>query len=237
MNMIKTAFLLFVIALTASCVEEVGAQQNKSSSKKLTNIEAQIRTKYRNIEVVSVEETPISGLYQLNTSSSILYVSADGRYVIEGDLFDQDKQFNITQSKLNAVRKNRLDKLGDKNLLVYKAKGVEKQVINVFTDTSCGYCRKLHQDIPALNADGITVRYLLFPRMGPQSPSSALMQSVWCSPNPQQAMTKAKSNGRVTPARCANPIAEHMRIGQEFGLRGTPMIITQTGEVLPGYYP
>ena len=47
----------------------------------------------------------------------------------------------------------------------------ERHTITVFTDLDCGYCRKLHKEIDQFNAEGITVRYLMFPRAGVGSPS------------------------------------------------------------------
>lgn len=203
----------------------------------LEQIKANIQKVLPGIEITDVAQTPIVGLYQVTTPGAINYMSADGRYLVSGNLIDQQKGIDLTDALMGKVRKDRLDSLGDDQKLVYKAKGKEKQVITVFTDTSCGYCRKLHRDIPQLNRDGITVQYLLYPRMGPRSAAAAVMESVWCAKDPLQAMTDAKSNKIVPAKKCQNPIQEHLRIGQEFGLRGTPMIVTQNGAVLPGYYP
>ena len=43
-------------------------------------------------------------------------------------------------------------------MIVYKA-AQEKHVITVFTDITCGYCHKLHEQMKDYNALGITVRY------------------------------------------------------------------------------
>ncbi len=210
------------------------AQSDKAD---LAKIKAEIQKNLPGITISDVEATPINGLYQVSTPGAITYMSADGRYLVNGDLYDQKRGINLTDALKGKVRKARLDGLSNDDMLVYKAKGEEKQVITVFTDTSCGYCRKLHNDMPALNKEGITVRYLLYPRMGPNSASARVMESVWCADDPLQSMTDAKSNRSVPSKKCANPINEHLQIGQEFGLRGTPMIVTQTGEILPGYYP
>lgn len=230
----KSLFTILALILPFFALAQNSEQAVSGDTDK---IKEQIQQALPGIEVTDVAETPIPGLYQVSTPGAINYLSADGRFLVTGDLIDQKQGVNITESLMGKVRKDRLDRLGNDQMLVYKAKGKEKEVITVFTDTSCGYCRKLHQDIPKLNEEGITVRYLLYPRMGSTSASAKVMESVWCAKKPLKAMDAAKANKFVPPSQCENPIQEHLRIGQEFGLRGTPMIVTQTGDVLPGYYP
>jgi thiol:disulfide interchange protein DsbC len=109
--------------------------------------------------------------------------------------------------------------------------------ITVFTDTDCGYCQRLHQEIDAITAADIRVRYLMFPRAGIESQSSAELQSVWCADDQQEAMTIAKSGGTVTPATCENPIQAHMDLARQVELRGTPLIYLDNGMKIPGYRP
>ena len=112
-----------------------------------------------------------------------------------------------------------------------------KRYVTVFTDIDCGYCRKLHNEVPELNAAGIQVRYLAFPRAGIGSNSHNKYVSVWCNDDPQASLTKAKSGRPVAKATCENPIAETYRLGQQIGVRGTPMIIYDDGKITPGYLP
>lgn len=226
-------YLLLFITFLMFPLLSFGAEPEKS----LEEIKADIQKTVAGIQINKVEKTPIPGLYQVSTAGSIAYMSADGRYIVTGDLYDKEKNINMTEALMGGVRKERLDGIGNDGMLVYKAEGEEKHVLTVFTDTSCGYCRKLHKDIPSLNKDGITVRYMLYPRMGIDSQSASVMESVWCAKDRLQAMTDAKSGKGVATKNCVNPVQEHYAIGQEFGLRGTPMLVTQNGDVLPGYYP
>ena len=195
---------LQIILLALMPILGFAADQEKS----LDQVKADIQKSLTGIEVSNVEKTPIPGLYQVTTPGSVNYMSADGRYIVTGDLYDKQENVNLTEVLMGNVRKERLDSVGNKQMLVYKAEGKEKHVLTVFTDTSCGYCRKLHQDIPALNKEGITVRYLLYPRMGPTSSAAGVMESVWCADDPLQAMTDAKANKPVPSKKCANPIAD-----------------------------
>ena len=107
--------------------------------------------------------------------------------------------------------------------------------ITVFTDTSCHYCRELHKEIDTFLEQGVAVRYLLFPRAGLQSPAHRNLESVWCSEDPQSAMTTAKAGGAVPGRTCTNPIESHMALAEQVGLRGTPLIYLDTGQQIPGY--
>lgn len=228
-----TMKLLFLI--TALFYASLALAQ--SGAKDIEAIQQAIQKSVGSVEVKSVAETPIEGLYEVHTLGNVNYMSADGRYIVTGDLYDQQTNTNITEQIKGTLRKARMDNYDDDKMLVYKAVGEEKYVLTVFTDTSCGYCRKLHDDMDTLNKAGITVRYLLYPRMGLQAASASVMESVWCADDPLAAMDKAKSGRTVATATCDNPIEEHLALGREFGLRGTPMLVAQDGVVIPGYMP
>ena len=113
-------------------------------------------------------------------------------------------------------------------MLVYKAKN-QKHVITVFTDITCGYCRKLHSEMKELNDDGITVRYLAFPRQGVPSPMPDNMRSVWCAADPLKAMTDAQNGKSVPVAKCDADIAGQYHLGGVLGVNGTPAIVLENG--------
>jgi thiol:disulfide interchange protein DsbC len=178
-----------------------------------------------NIEEIT--PTAIPGLYSVRLDGRLVYVSKDGQYLIQGSMFELKTGKNLTTLAV-------LETISDKDTVMFSPKK-PKHTLTVFTDTSCGYCRKLHQEVPKLNDNGVKVRYLLYPRAGPDSSVAATLQSIWCADNPQEALTTAKAGGAVEEKTCDNPISKHMALAQQLGLRGTPMIITDTGEVIPGY--
>ena len=187
-------------------------------------------------QIDSIEPTEIKGLYEVVTGGSIFYASEDGRYLLQGQLYDAVAKKNITDDKLANVRKAALDKVGEKNMIIFKPK-ISKHVVSVFTDIDCGYCRKLHSEIKQYLDKGITVRYLFFPRAGKGSESYAKAISVWCADDRQSALTAAKKGEALESKSCDNPIDQHMKLGEAFGMTGTPMIVTEKGNVLPGYVP
>jgi thiol:disulfide interchange protein DsbC len=123
-------------------------------------------------------------------------------------------------------------------MIIFKPAGATKAIMNVFTDIDCGYCRKLHQEVAELNALGIEVRYLAYPRAGIPSASYDKIATAWCAQDQQQTLTKAKRGESVATAVCAdNPVAEHYALGQRIGVAGTPAIVLMDGTLIPGYQP
>lgn len=184
----------------------------------------------------SIKPSEIPGLMEVISGASIYYFSEDGRFVVQGQIIDAMAKKNITDSKLGAVRKAALDKVGADKMIVFKPENSKYQ-ITVFTDIDCGYCRKLHSEIDQYLAQGITVRYMFFPRAGKGSDSYKKAVSVWCSADKAKALTAAKKGEGLETKTCDNPVDMHMQLGEEFGMSGTPMIVTEKGAILPGYVP
>jgi thiol:disulfide interchange protein DsbC len=187
-------------------------------------------------KVDSISPSEIQGLYEVTVGASVFYASEDGKYLLQGQLFDAAAKKNITESKLAGVRKAALDKMGENNMVIFKAES-GKHVVSVFTDIDCGYCRKLHSEIDQYLAQGISVRYLFFPRAGVGSDSYKKAISVWCAKDQQKALTAAKKGEALDSKSCDNPVDKHMALGESFGMSGTPMIVTAKGNILPGYVP
>lgn len=178
----------------------------------------------------------VPGLFEVTYGSQLFYVSGDGRYLIQGHVLDVAARQDLTEVRQGELRKAALDKIGDDNMVVFTA-DKPKHTVTVFTDIDCGYCRKLHNEIQETNALGITVRYLFFPRSGPNTESYYKAQSVWCAKDRKQALTDAKNGKDPERKTCDNPIDEHMKLVREFGLEGTPAIVLEDGRVIPGYMP
>ncbi|BBL58921.1 bifunctional protein-disulfide isomerase/oxidoreductase DsbC [Methylomonas koyamae] len=187
-------------------------------------------------KIDAVKPSEIQGLYEVTMGGNIFYASEDGKYLVQGQLFDVQAKKNITETKLAGVRKAELDKLGEQKMIIFKPE-TPKHTVSVFTDIDCGYCRKLHSEIDQYLAQGITVRYMFFPRAGKGSDSYKKAVSVWCAADRNKALTSAKKGESLDSKSCENPVDEHMALGEAFGMNGTPMIVTQKGNILPGYVP
>ncbi len=183
-----------------------------------------------------IQASPIAGLFEVTFGPQVFYLSEDGRFMVQGHVFDIAARKDLTETRQGELRNTAIDKLGEENMLTFPAKN-PKHTVTVFTDIDCGYCRKLHDEIKQTNDLGITVRYLFFPRSGPNTESYYKAETVWCSDNRQQALTDAK-NGKDLPRKtCKNPIDQHMALVEALGLQGTPAIIMEDGRMVPGYMP
>lgn len=194
-----------------------------------------ILEQYPELDAVDIEPTPVDGLYEVRIGAQVSYITGDGRYLIQGDVYDVETDENLTEKRRTSVRLDSIEAIGESNMIVFEPEDV-KHTITVFTDIDCGYCRKLHREIEGYNALGIKVRYLFFPRSGPETDSWYKAESVWCSSDRNNALTQAKAGANVEARECElTPVAQHYMLGKSFGIRGTPAIIADTGEMIGGY--
>jgi len=184
----------------------------------------------------SIRATAIPGLYEVVFGSDIFYSSADGRYVLQGALVDLDTNENLTETTRTEIRQGLMGKLNESEMIVFGPKK-PRHTLTVFTDIDCGYCRKLHAEMAELNSLGVKVRYMMFPRSGPNTPSYQKAVNVWCAKDQQISMTKAKAGESLPEANCDNPIGAQFDIGQQLGVTGTPALLLDDGTLIPGYRP
>ncbi len=189
------------------------------------------------IEISQVRPAPIKGLYEVMVGTQLMYVTGDGRYFVDGRIVDLKTREDLTEPRLAEARRRLIDQVGEDRMVVFGAPGT-KHTVTVFTDIECGYCRKLHSQIAQYEEEGIRVRYLFFPRAGKGSPAYDEAVSVWCAGDDgarRVAMTDAKAGRSIPTKTCSNPVDDHMALGREMGLRGTPAILTEDGDLIPGY--
>jgi thiol:disulfide interchange protein DsbC len=184
-----------------------------------------------------VKPSPVAGLYEIRSGAEVGYVSTDGRFYVDGDVFDMKSKQNLTEQSRQKGRVGLLAKLSDADAIVFSPKGAVRHTLTVFTDIDCVYCRRMHREIDELNRLGIRVRYLMYPRNGADTESWRKAEAVWCSADRQEALTRAKRGENLEAGRCETPVAAHYALGQQLGIQGTPGIITDRGEYLAGYMP
>ena len=189
------------------------------------------------VKVEDVVPSPIPGLYEIRSGPDVGYVSTDGRFYVDGDVFDMQTKKNMTESRRQEGRLELLSKVSDADAIVFSPQGPVRHTLTVFTDIDCPYCRRMHGEIAELNRLGIRVRYLMFPRSGPDTDSWRKAEAVWCSADRRDALTRAKKGEAVKAPACKAPIAAQYALGREMGIRGTPAIITDAGEYLDHYVP
>lgn len=200
----------------------------------VTKLQQALAESMPNVKTTKISTTPIAGLYQVIVGSQVLYMSVDARYMIEGDLYDLDSKRNISEEAKSTIRLAAINKLGPENMLIYKP-AVVKNTITVVTDIDCPYCRRLHSEIPDYMKNDVEVRYVFMPLKGDADIAKTV--SVWCSDDRQLALDIAKAGGQIDEKKCDNPIAKHLQLARELGVRGTPAIFLEDGTMLPGYVP
>lgn len=183
-----------------------------------------------------IASTPVPGIYEVAFGPTVVYLSADGRYFFRGDLVEVATRRNLTEAREREGRRTALAELDEAEMIVFGPEDA-KHTVSVFTDVDCPYCARLHQQMAEYNQLGVRIRYLAFPRAGVPSPSYTKTVSVWCSDDPHRAIGEAKAGRPVPERNCENPVRDHLRMGQVLGVRGTPTIILESGELVPGYVP
>ena len=190
--------------------------------------------------IASIKSSPMAGVVEVITDQGLFYASADGNFLVQGKMYGLGENIsNLTEESLAEVRVNGMAKFSDA-MIVFPAKD-EKHVVTVFTDITCGYCRKMHDQIEDYNDKGITVRYLAYPRAGVKDRAGRYSQgfkdlrSIWCHEDPEQALTKAKSGSNVATRICDKPIEDEFNFGRQVGVTGTPAIMLANGMMVPGY--
>jgi thiol:disulfide interchange protein DsbC len=201
-------------------------------------IRAAIAKVVPDVKIESVAPSPVKGLYEVLVGTQLMYVTGDGRYFLDGRIVDLVTREDLTEPRLSGARKRLVDGVGENEMVIFEPSAGTKHTVTVFTDIDCGYCRKLHSQIADYGKEGIRVRYVFFPRAGKDSPAYKEAISVWCAGDPdarRTALTTAKAGKPIEEKTCPNPVDAHMAVGEELGLRGTPAIVTETGELIPGY--
>ena len=191
---------------------------------------------FPDVEITRIKPAPIPGLYEVMLGTDMIYLSEDGRYILQGDLIDLGNRINLSEQERAVARKKILESIPASETIDFAPPDTQHTVY-VFTDITCGYCQRFHRDVAELNSNGVAVRYLAFPRAGIDAESFKDMESVWCAADRNAAITLAKQGNQVTPAQCDNPVKRQYELGQSLGVRGTPAIYLENGQELPGYVP
>lgn len=199
-----------------------------------------IKKALKHVPIVSVKEAPVPGLYQVVTKGGeVVYVDEKAKHVFTGDLLAIEgpgKFANLSEKVRSEQRVKLIEDVDRATAVTFAAEGERKGEIFVFTDTDCGYCRKLHMEVPALTKMGIDVHYLAWPRAGVTSGTGKTMSDIWCAKDKLGAMDLAKQGQKVPDQEsCDTPIQAHLDLGVKLGVRGTPAIFLSDGRQIGGY--
>lgn len=202
-----------------------------------SKIKARLDAVVPGYDASSVKLSPVPGLYEFVGSGRVLYISEDGRYIVNGNVIDMEGQKNLTEQSQRKVTTKLINGYDENKMITFSPEGKAKHIITVFTDVDCPYCSMLHKEVPKLNEAGIEVRYLMYPRAGEGSPTFHKSVSAWCNDDQKKAISIAKEGGVVAPKTCDDPVKEQFELGKLIGVTGTPTLILENGKILPGFVP
>jgi thiol:disulfide interchange protein DsbC len=222
------------LAFAAYAVAQTAARPDPKPDPK-ADPRVEIAKKFE-VTPADVRPSPLPGLYEVTHGAEVGYVSTDGKFYIDGDLYDMTSSRNLTEQRRQAGRLALLNAVPDSEAIVFSPKD-PKYTITVFTDMDCTYCRRLHGEIGELNRLGVRVRYLAYPRSGPGGDGWKKAEAVWCSADRNDALTRAKRGEEIKAPNCKNPVAKQYELGDKVGVRGTPGIVTDKGQYIGGYLP
>jgi thiol:disulfide interchange protein DsbC len=232
--MLRRLFAVFLGVLLLVGVARAGTPEE--------NIKANLKNVFPDAVVSSVKPAPVPGFFQVDAQGyDTVYMTGDGRYMVQGDLLEirGNQVVNVVDENMGKQRKSVLAGIDRKETVVFPATGKTKAVVYVFTDVDCPYCRKLHTEVPKMNAMGIEIRYLAFPRTGLKSAAAAKMDKVWCAVDRNAALSDAKLGQAKKPGPqvpgCKSPVAAQYALGASIGVRGTPAVFLEDGTEVGGY--
>ncbi len=209
----------------------VSVAQADKQDDEIAKVRAELAKMIPSATTAEIKATPAESVYRLSLGGNFAYAYVSGDFVLIGDLYN-----TVNQENLGEIAQAEFLNTFEEKMIVFGAKDA-KRYMTVFTDIDCGYCRKLHQEVAALNQAGVKVRYVAFPRAGVGSESYNKYVSVWCNEDKQKALTDAKAGRAVASATCDNPISDSYDLGRQFGVSGTPTIVFDNGGRAPGYMP
>ena len=222
-----------VLVVTAICLS---ASPVYAEDKDLELAKKNITENFKGINPQNIFRSPIPGLYEVSSPPRFFYVSADGRYVVDGDLIEKSTKKNISKGPRNISVAAAMNAMDEDSMIIFGDKSL-KHTVTVFTDIDCVYCRKLHSEMKKYNELGIRIRYMAYPRAGIGSSSFKKIEDVWCSKDRKKAMTLAKSGKPVKSIKCKSPVTAHLSLVYMMDISGTPALILENGQIVPGYIP
>ncbi len=227
----KLLILPFLFLLSAT-VANAGRDDGDKAA--MATLQAALKTRLPSLKIDRINPTPLEGLFQVVVGSEVVYMDEHAEYMIDGDLVSLVTKKNYSEQAKSKIRLAALADLGENNMLVYHPEK-EDFHITVVTDIDCPYCRRLHAEVPQYLQQNVAIRYIFLPLKGDNDRRKT--ESVWCAEDPRLALDIAKAGGDVETAHCDNPIDKMMKTARKLGVRGTPAIVLESGEMLPGYVP
>jgi thiol:disulfide interchange protein DsbC len=184
-------------------------------------------------KIDEVIKTPVPGLWEVRIGNELLYTDADGSYIFEGELIDTKNKANLTRQRIAKLTAIKFDELPLKDAMVIK-QGNGSRKLAVFADPNCGYCKRLERDLVALK--DVTIYTFVYPVLGPDSNEKS--RAIWCSKDALKTWRDWMIDGVAVPramGQCNDgAVTRTVEYGKKYRINGTPALIFENGERVPG---
>jgi thiol:disulfide interchange protein DsbC len=192
-----------------------------------------LEKQYPNIQISSIIKID-QDFFEVKVGEEIYYLTLDLKHLIAGNIIEMSTGNNITENSYNKTRLDYLSQISDDDVILYSSDN-SKHTLTIFSDTSCPYCQKLHNEIDNLISNQVSVKYVLFSRNGSDNDAYNDMVSVWCSKDKKKSLDELFDGSFIEPKTCDNPIDSNYTKAMNLKVNGTPMIFFSDGSVIPGY--
>jgi thiol:disulfide interchange protein DsbC len=221
----KNILLLITIMLLVSCAKKDEVN---------VDIRETVSNAYPDVAIDEIKKID-DNFHEIIINKQIYYATNDGKYLIVGNVINLNTKESITENTKMNQRLSIIDSIDMKNFMIFKPKKTD-HILTIFTDTSCPYCQKLHNEIPDLLENNIEIRYVLFSRNGNDVDAYQQLVSAWCSADKVDALEDLFAGDILDDiSNCENPIARNFDYAGSLSVEGTPTIFLEDGRIIPGY--
>ena len=221
----KNILLLITIMLLVSCAKKDEVN---------VDIRGTVSNAYPDVAIDEIKKID-DNFHEIIINKQIYYATNDGKYLIVGNVINLNTKESITENTKMNQRLSIIDSIDMKNFMIFKPKKTD-HILTIFTDTSCPYCQKLHNEIPDLLENNIEIRYVLFSRNGNDVDAYQQLVSAWCSADKVDALEDLFAGDILDDiSNCENPIARNFDYAGSLSVEGTPTIFLEDGRIIPGY--
>ena len=200
----------------------------------IDKVRANLRKLLPDVQAEAIRKSGYGGLYEVLVGGEIYYADDSGTFLLNGQIIDLKTKENVTEQRMRVVNRVTFDQLPlDSAFKIVRGNGSRK--VAMFADPNCGYCKRFERDLIGVN--DITVYVFLYPILAPDSMDKAKV--VWCSADRGKAWLDhmVRDMPIQGEAKCATPIEKNLAFGHDKRITGTPTLIFEDGERIPGAMP
>lgn len=236
---LSTALGLFAFAAPMGVYAEDAITYNDNE---INEVIKEIEDKFNYKGIVSyITESDNKGSYfvVLSDGSNTYYTKGSDNMVV-GDIFNIKTKKNVSESLKGGYNLKVLEAFEDSEKIFYLSDKENADMVTIYTDPTCGFCRKIHENIEKYNELGISIAYIPFPRGDEGTRPYEELKQVWCSNDRKESLNLAKHDkANQIKSNIQNDCVATVRKGVETGhklqVRGTPSIYTENGYNIPGF--